>query len=236
MKRAATEELKCDTKSFIINHLTGKRDRFEMDITVSTLGDFRKKVSDTGASFSIICQRKMFLYQNDADEILLVEHIEKYIPNLINEETILMQLILNLSGPLGNAGNKPTTRIGKLLLTDAMAEQLENAADTPSILICPITISVVTRAFKLNDRFYELEEIAKYLYNVISNMDNEDDEVMCPLRNRVPQYMVSAITWYLFKKGNSLSTLIYCLVLMSHVSHQQEEYDELLLSSTQYTH
>lgn len=233
MKRAATEELKCDTKSFIINHLSGVRDRFEMDITVSTLGDFRKKVSSSGASYSILHQRKMFLYTNDADEILLVTHIEKYMPSLINEETILLHLILNLGGPLGNAGNSPTTRIGKLLLSDEKAEQLENAADTPSILICPITISLVTRVFKLNDRFYELESIATYLFDIISRMDDEIEDVLCPLRCKVPQELVSAITWYLFKRGNSASSLIYCLVLVSRVRGHQEEYDELLLSSTQ---
>lgn len=234
MKRAATEELKCDTKSFIVNHLSGIRDRFEMDITTSTLGDFRKKVSSTGATYSIMHQRKMFLYTNDADETLLATHMEKYMPSLINQEaSISLHLILNLGGPLGNSGNKPTTRIGKLLLSDEKAEKLENAADTPSILMCPITISLVTRAFKLNDRFYELESAATYLFDIISRMDDELEDVLCPLRCKVPQELVSAITWYLFKRGNSASSLIYCLVLVSRVEGHQEEYDELLLSSTQ---
>lgn len=229
MKRAAENGVESTTiKTFIVSHLSGKRDRFNLDISTATVGDFRENIAEKHP-FTVLYRGKIAFYQNDdAAAITLEKHFEKYLPSVLEEggnKNILLHLKLNLGGPF-----EETRRIGRLLLSTLDATRMEEKADLPTVILCPITISLVTRAFKLNDHYYELEELAKYLFETIAKMEDEQEEILCPLRQPIKLDIVSAFTWYMVKKGNSLPTLTYCLLLMARVQNHQQEYDALLLS------
>lgn len=253
MKRLSPDDeaTKPPNRSFIVQHPSGGTyDSFFIDTNSATIGHFRAKLSkhsdvtpylivsygkapkgrlDSSPPICMDRRHKIFFYEYENEEESLQSHIRKFHPEMLgNHDSIFLYMLYPFPG-IAESGSRPKSRIGKMLLPENDIKRLDED-ESFLLLKCPLSKCLITRALKLNERFYDIYHIASYLFECMGKMQNEKDTFLCPLKYPVPRELFHTMLWYLFKHGNSLQMLTRCLLALAEEENHQTQYDSLLLS------
>ena len=100
-------------------------------------------------------------------------------------------------------------------------------------LVCLITLDICKYAIKLNNNYYELDDLCDYLASEFEKPDlKKASDVKCPMRGELPKIMIYAIAIYHFevKKGTEISKSSLQICLWEQSEKDQKEYNSLIIS------
>lgn len=216
-------------KNFIIKKLTGRHDEFKFDVS-RTLAEFRQHIKES-VQYTLLNSSRGCIYDNDNENSTVKYLIELLDRDILKDETITLHLSLNCL--------TPKRREGKRLIPCEHANEIVINPDTPSNLICPLNHDLIYYAVKINNQFYELDNISEYLTTQLKGPSN-DSKLRCPLNTIISQDFTRNIILYHYDRDSKTFNELevgtvkqYFLTKLRNRSLDQEEYNSLLLSHYQ---
>lgn len=213
-------------KSFQIHTLMGNTYKFKFNIN-NTLDNFRKNINET--NYSLINKGKVIIYSNDSCDFTVKELIELTDTDIITSDNITFHLTNNFGFP--------RLRHGKCLIKTETYKDLEMKNDTPSRLLCPLSMETIQYAVKINGRFYDLHYIAEFLaYELNKFISGQIKELICPFRMKIDLENNLGAGLFLhhyneqlnaFDKA-SISSVEHFLLIRKDRFTDQQEYDNII--------
>jgi hypothetical protein len=222
-----------NTKKFYIHTLLEKNHEFFFDIN-QPLKNFRTRIICDNVSYSLINSGRICVYDNDDGTKIFKELLELSHPELLLSSEIHFYLTMNYGFP--------RKREGKFLIS----KEKQNIIEKKFLeLNCPINLTPIQYAIKINNRFYELEEMANYLSNELNKIFVDGNyQIICPFRTPINKSTIIFVLSWHYKdcrdrgidipsdgkiKTVNKSSVQICLWYMPSRQNDQKEYNEKLL-------
>lgn len=211
-------------KRFIIHQLSGINIEFDFDISCSL------KLFVHRSKYTLTYKGQAVIYDNDNEHKSVKDIIDLACMDILEQDTIDLYLTFNFG--------YPRKREGKYLISRNDCKVLEERDDLPSILLCPINMSLIHYPVKLNGRYYDIESISEYLapeLNKIIEPQQHIIDVYCPLRIKIDGYFIARImkNHYINQSKsftiNSVSNYFLYEIFVYRRNSDQLEYNKLLL-------
>lgn len=209
------------TRLFKVNTLQGQTFSFHFNC-IDNLQSFRTNII-AQSLYTIIYKGKQFIFSNDDDNASIESLILLTDVTMLDLDVIQCHLTLNLGFP--------RLRQGKLLISESKNQTIENSNTNTSIdLLCPISLSTIQYAVKINNHYYDLDAISEYLANGFNNSNGTIPK--CPMRIDLPEELLTHIIKYHYSTTKqvfnefSKSSMQSCLYPMT--KHYQQEYNTLI--------
>lgn len=216
-------------KRFIIHQLSGINLDFKFDIR-DNLQLFRDKIGHPN-KYTLTYKGHPVIYDNEQNQSVK-EILDLACLNILEQDTIDLYLTFNYG--------YPRKREGKFLISRNQCQLLEERDDLPSILVCPIEMSLIHYPVKLNGRFYDVEALSSYLAEELNKINmyaapQQVPVIQCPLRMNIDGYFIACLlrNHYIneakfITKNSVLNYFIYEMFVYKR-NGDQLEYNKLLL-------
>jgi hypothetical protein len=187
--------------------------------------------------YRLVHKNQTIIYDNEDLDMSLIKILE------MSDIPIETEIVLYLTLGFGY----PWIRAGKILFGTKELKKMEGRSDIPDHLICPINMSLIYYAIKLNGRFYDLDSLSPYLMGEINKWVDSfnrailydtgyPENVLCPFRIPVPMELVMNILKYSTRDDgtfnqiyeNTVSNCFIYDIFVHKTNHDQVEYDKLL--------